>query len=163
MAKLTLRQALLPVVDKLRGIPGQLGLRLFTVTVVSRTWTGVRPGIGVNTDTQTGIKVDLGIFQTKVTQLTSKDVFASGGLYTDQDLLIGPITPPFPSSGADGDAISVFDPVYGANPTEVFFNIVGQNGYGGYPAGGAWFKKISQNVSKNFRFTFIVRKTGEIP
>ena len=145
--------------DILRGIPGQLGLRLFTVTIVQRTWSGSRVGLGINTDTETGVKVDLGVYQTKVKMIKASDNIASGGLYTDQDLKVGPITPPFPSSGPDGDAITVFDPVVGASPTELFFHVVGP----GYPAAGAWFKKISQDVTGNFRYTFIIRKTAEIP
>lgn len=155
----TLRNSLLPAVDIIRGIPGQLGMRLFTVTITQRSWSGTRAGLGANTDTTTGLKVDLGIFQTKVTSITMRDVVASAGLYTDQDMRVGPITPPFAGSVLDGDAITVFDPAVGANPTEIFFNIVGP----GYPAGGAWFKKISQDVSKSYRYTFIVRKTAEIP
>lgn len=152
------RDGLLPVVDILRGIPGQLGLRLFTVSVVSRVWTGSRSGLGSNTDTTTGVKVDLGIYQTKVRQLAEKDVVASGGLYSTQDFEVGPITPPFVGSTADGDAITVFDPSPGSSPTEVFFNIKGP----GFPVAGAWFRKVGQDVTKSFRYTFTVTRTAEI-
>lgn len=155
----TLRDSLLPAVDIIRGIPGQLGLRLYTVTVVQRTWTGIRAGLGTNTDTSTGVKVDFGIYQTKVTQLTNSDLIASAGMYNAQDLKVGPITPPYAGSTADGDAITVFDPAVGTSPIEIFFNIKGP----GYPAPGAWFKKIGQDVTANFHYTFIVRKTGEVP
>jgi hypothetical protein len=155
----TLRDALLPAVDAIRGIPGQLGLRLYTVQVFQRIWSGPRVGLGTNFDVATGVKVDLGIYQTKVTQLTQRDVVASGGFYSDQDLQVGPITPPFAGSFADNDAISVFDPTLVTAPTEILFNISGP----GMPAGGGWFKKISQDVSKSFRYTFIVRRTAEIP
>ena len=156
---MALRDALLPAIDAARGIPGTLGLRLFTVAIVSRTWTGTRAGMGVSTDTTTGIKVDLGIYQTKITLISANDAIASGGAYTNQDIRVGPITPPFAGSTADGDAITVFDPTPGASPTEIFFNIKGP----GYPAAGAWFAKISQDVTKSFRYSFVVRRTAEIP
>jgi len=154
----TFRDSILPAVDIIRAIPGALGLRLFTVAVFTRTWTGARVGLGVNTDVTTGLKVDLGIYQTKITLLSANDIIASGGAYTDQDIRVGPITPPFAGSFADGDAITVFDPAVLANPTGVFFTIKGP----GYPAAGAVFKKISQDVTKSFRYTFVVRKTAEV-
>ena len=155
----TLRDALLPAVDIIRGIPGALGLRLFTVVVFTRAWSGSRVGIGTNTDTQTGVKIDLGIYQTKVRQLTEKDVVASGGLYSMQDYEVGPITPPYTGSAADNDAISVFDPPTTSNPQEIYFQIQGP----GLAGATNYFKKKAQNVSKNFRYTFIVERTSEIP
>jgi hypothetical protein len=155
----TLRSSLLPAVDLIRGIPGQLGLRLFTVVVLQRVWLGQRVGIGATVDSPSSIKVALGTFPTKVSMLSTRDVVSSNGLYTDQDLIVGPITPPYTGSTADNNAIALFDPPVGANLAEIFFNIVGP----GYPAAGAWFKKISQNVTRSFRYSFICRKTAEIP
>lgn len=157
----TPRNLLLPVVDKLRGIPGLFGLRIFTVSVVTRTWNGSRPGVdnSTSTDTTKGVKVDLGTYRTKVTQITARDVIASGGMYTDQDVRVGPITPPYTGSTQDGDAITVFDPLPNAAPQEIFFNIQGD----GYPAGGAWFKKISQDVTRPMRYEFVLRRSAETP
>ncbi len=155
----SLREALLPVVDQLRGIPGQLGLRQYTVSIYKREWTGPRVGLGFSTDTETPIAVDLGSYTPKVKMLTTHDIIASGGAYTDQDLKVGPITPPFAGSGPDGNDITVFDPTPGEAPVEIFFKIIGP----GYPAEGAWFKKIAQDVTGNFRYMFTVRKTAEIP
>lgn len=156
---MTFRDSFLPAVDVFRGIPGIFGLRLFTVSVVSRTWTGTRPGLGTSVDATTGIKVDLGVYQAKVTLVSANDAVASGGLYTNQDIRIGPITPPYTGSSADGSAITVFDPVVGASPTEIFFNIKGP----GYPVAGAWFLKKSQDVTRSFRYSFVVSRTAEIP
>jgi hypothetical protein len=158
--RLTLRQALLPVIDRLRGLPDSLGLRLYAVQIVVRTWSGSRAGLGGNTDTATGLKVDLGVHNIKVVQVTQQDVIASGGLYSNQDLKVGPITPPFPGSAKDDDAIAIWDPVpvLGAPGAEVFFFITGPG-----MLGGAWFKKVGQNVTKNFRYEFTVRRTAEIP
>lgn len=155
----SLRDSLLPCIDVIRGVPGALGFRLYTVAVYSRTWTGSRVGLGTNVDTSTGVKIALGLYQTKITQVSERDVIASGNLYSTEDLKVGPITPPFTGSTLDNDAITVFDPVVGASPTEVFFNVKGP----GYPATGAWFKKVSQTVTTSLRYTFVVRRTAEIP
>lgn len=155
----TLRDALLPAVDVMRGIPGLLGQRLFTVSVVVRSWDGSRQGIGSNTDGSTNVRVDMGQFQVKVRQVTEKDIIASGGLYTDQDLKVGPITPPYPGGKANNSDISIFDPAVGTNPTEVFFNVKGP----GHPVEGSWYKKIGQDVTPVFHYEFTVRKTAEIP
>jgi hypothetical protein len=156
---MALRDALLPAVDAIRGIPGLLGLRLFTVAVVSRTWTGPRPGVGTSTDLTTGLKTDLGLYPVKVTMLTPNEVIASGGLYVSQDLRVGPITPPFSGSASDGDAITVFDPPATSTGFELFFRLTGP----GYPASGGWFKKVSQDVTKSFRYSFVLRKTAHLP
>jgi hypothetical protein len=156
----TLRTSLLPALDAIRGIPTILGLRLHIVTVRIRQWTGERPGEGSYVDTNTGLKVDLAIGNVKVRNLTQKEVIASGGLFTDQDLIVGPITPPYQGSATDNDAISVFDPptqVGVVSATEIFFNIQGP----GYGATGNWFKKIGQRTDQPFRYMLYLRNTGE--
>ena len=148
------------MVDKLRAIPVVFGVRLYTVAIVGRTWTGARVGIGTKTDTTTSLKLDLGLYSnTKVTQVTQRDVIASGGALSTQDLVVGPITPPYAGSALDNDAISVFELPASATPMEIFFNIKGP----GFPALGAWFKKIAQNVTGSFRYEFTVTKTAVIP
>jgi len=155
----TFREGLLPALDVIRGIPGQLGLRLFEVTVVQRSWSGPRAGIGGRVDTSTAVRVALGTYQTKVRQVTERDIIASGGVYNTQQFVVGPITPPFTGSAADGDAITAFEPPVGTAPTEVFFNIKGP----GFPTAGGWFKKVGQDVTKSFRYTFVVEKTAVQP
>lgn len=157
MAALTLRDSLLPVVDTIRGIPGLLGLRLFSVSVHTRTWSGTRAGAGSSVDFDTSIRQDLGLVPVKVRQLTETDAVNSGGVYSSQDIEVGPITPPFAGSTLDNDAIGIFEPQPGTSPVEIFFRVTGP----GLPAGGASFKKISQKVDKAFRYMFILRKTGE--
>lgn len=153
-----LRDSLLPALDTIRGIPGQLGLRLFTVSITKRLWAGADIGLGTSSDTTTGVKIDLGAFPVKIRNLSQRDAIASGGLYTDQDIEVGPITPPFAGSAADGDAISVFDPPVGTYQ-ELFFNITGP----GYSVAGDWFDKISQRTDRSFRYTFVLRKNGRRP
>lgn len=153
----TLRDSLLPALDVIRGIPAQMGLRPHTVSITVRTWSGSRAGLGSNTDTTTGIKQDLGIYPIKVRNMSQKDIIASGGLYTDQDVVAGPITPPYIGSLLDNNAIAIFDPP--SQGAEVFFLITGP----GYPTAGAYFKKIGQRVDTPMRYTLYLRKTAEQP
>ncbi len=124
-----------------------------------RSWDDSRVGLGNNTDVEKKILVDLGHFSPRVTRVSSQDIIASGGVYTDQDLKVGPITPPFSGSTQDNSDTTSFDPTPGSSGAEVFFKLIGP----GLPAEGAWYKKISQDVTRNFGYTFVVRKTAEIP
>lgn len=154
---MTLRDSLLSTVDKIRGIPDTLGVRLYTVTIRVRTWTGARPGIGSGVDADSVFWVDGGTHKPRVVQVTSRDVIASGGMYQDQDLKVGPVTPSYSGGGVSVDAI---DPPPGVSPAEVFFKIVGP----GMESGGSWFKKINTNTLPSpFGYTFVVRATGEAP
>lgn len=157
---MTLRDDILDVIDDIRGIPDELGIRLFTVAVMSRTWSGERPGLGIATNSTTPLMVAHGEFNARVRGLTSKDVLASGGLYTSEDVKVGPVTPPFLGSDADGDAIVIFDPPgKPGQGTELFFRITGP----GYSAAGDWFKKIDVETSKPFSYFLTLRKTGKKP
>lgn len=155
----TLRDALLPALDQIRGIGDTLGLRRFTVTSVVRSWSGSRVGLGSNVDAPKQIKLSLGNAKVRVRQVSQKEIVASGGFYADQDLRIGPITPPYTGSGADNSEIGVFDPAPNGTPVEFFFHIEGPE----MPSGGLWYKKISQVLTRPLHFEFVVRNTGETP
>lgn len=156
---MALVDGLLPVLDKVRGIPAALGLRPYTVSIFKRTWSGSRVGVGTATDTVTGELVSLGTYNPRVRAVTTREIIASAQLYAEQDLRIGPITPPYAGSSADHNAFSDFDPTPVASPVQLWFKITGP----GYPAGGAWFRKVSQDTTDVFAYWFVVRKTGEIP
>lgn len=155
----TLRDSLLSSVDILRGLPAALGLRLHTVTVRVRIWSDERPGKGNDIQRDTSIKVNFALGNVKVRNMSQKDVIASGSLYTEQDLVVGPVTPPYIGSTVDNDQINVFDPDTSQSPIEVFFNIKGP----GYSSQGDWFKKVGQRVDQPFRYMIYLRKTGEQP
>ena len=153
----SLRDALLPAVDTLRGIPNQLGLRLFAVTVYSRTWSGSRPGVGTPVHVELPIKVSGGSGQVRVRQLSQRDVIASGGALEDVDYAVGPITPPYIGSAQDDDQISVFNPPVQIPPLDIVFRITGP----GMGTTGVFCKKIGQDVTQNFRYMLRLRRTGE--
>jgi len=153
----SLRDDLLSDVDDIRGIPGELGVRLFSVSVLVRTWTGARPNApgSTKTDVVTPIKTGLGAQDVKVRNLTSRDVIASGGAYNDQDLEIGPITPPFP--GVDeGNAISEWETSTTTTAREVFYLVEGP----GTRVGGDLYYKINTKTDRAFRYVLTLRRVG---
>lgn len=145
---MTLRDDLLDLAEDVREIPGELGVRLFDVDVFKRVWSGERVGIGVGYDNAKPLFV--ASFRPKVVQVTSRDIIASGGLYQEQDLRIGPLTP-------SKVVVPDFDPPMGTQPLELFFRITGP----GYE-GGAWFKKVNQLTTRPFRYEVVVRATAEL-
>jgi hypothetical protein len=153
----------LRALDRIRGLPGRIklrdnGLRLYTVTIRVRTWSGTRPGVdaSTSTDADTVFWVDAGTHKTRVVQVTQRDIVASGGVYTDQDVKVGPITPLYTTGGYD---ITAFDPNETTAPAEVLFRIDGP----GMGSSGAWFRKVGQDVTKPFSYYFTLRRTAETP
>jgi hypothetical protein len=81
-----------------RAIPGQLGLRPHTVSVVTTTWSGAVTGEGTKTETVTVI-AEAGGLPPKVRWLSDEEV-AVGSLQGGA-VEIGPITPLFSGGGTD--------------------------------------------------------------
>ena len=148
----TLRKTL----DYARGYGGRLGLRPFTVTMRVRTWSGSVPGEGAPTDVDTVITVAGGTQPVKCEQVSSRDIFASGGLYTDADWKVGPFTPLY--SGGGFDATS-FDPPVGGQPTEVFWILKGRD----LPPEGALHEKIGSTRDSALHYYIVLRATGRTP
>ena len=154
----TLRDDLLADVDDIRGIPGELGIRLFAVSVVVVTDTGARPGLGSRSVTRTPIKTGLRGQNVKVRNITSRDVIASGGQYTDADIEVGPLTPPF--AGMDeGNSISEWDPKTTTSGREVYYVVTGP----GCADDGDWYVKITSKTDKAFRYMLTLRRTAKRP
>lgn len=161
---------LLHAIDVIRGIGDRIGVRPYVVAILVRRWSGARPGVDASyqiDDDQTFF-VDGGTHRPRVFEVSQRDIIASGGVFQDQDLKIGPITPPFTGAGnsaANKSTISIFDPVQGSMSSEIFFYITGpgMGAAAGANAGGSWFKKISMSITRPFRYEFVVRRTGEIP
>lgn len=151
------KDSLLPVVESIRGIPGQLGLRVFTVAgVVTKTYSGPRIGQGSVATTEVDLSVAFGMQPPKVRQLSQEDIVRSGGELETVQFEIGPVTPNFAGGGF---AYSVFEPVTTSSLTEVFFRIVGP----GTQTDGDWFVKTSAKRDRPFRFMVTVKKTAARP
>ena len=152
----TLYDDLRPDIDDIRGIAAELGGRRFTVSLVTRTWTGERVGVGTKTDVTTTIKVAHGTLDPAVAQVSTREIIASGDRFTDQDLKVGPLTPAYPGGGV-ADATAV--PALAGLPTEIFWKVTGP----GIPPGGAWFDQIWDDTGANLHTYLYLRANGKIP
>jgi len=119
----TIRDGLLPVVDALRQLPSDFGIRRYSVTLRSRAWSGGSPGLGTATDTDTLISP-----APRVRVLSPKEVASSGGTYQDGDFMIEKITPAYTSPTTGGWAPSVLQQVPGASADDVVIVMVGDEG-----------------------------------
>lgn len=155
---MSFRTDLLAAVNAIRGaVPRSLDLRQHVVTVRVRTWTGTRSSVGTTTDVDTVLTTGDGVSNPKVKEVSSKDIVASGGLLTDQDVIVGPFTPEFAAGGIAG---SVTEPATTTTAREVYFKITGP----GMPTNGRWFKRVTDDTSKNFSQWLTLRSMGtEVP
>lgn len=96
-----------------------------------------------------------------VRQLKRSEVIASGGLYTDRDVRVGRMTPPYPAGAfgpAGGFDDTTLDPI--AINSASAENIWILNGPG-YPATGAVCQKISEEFTA-LHASVVLRATGRI-
>lgn len=159
-----LRDNLLPVFDKVaRGIPNKLGLRQYDVSLRTISWSGSRPGVGTKTITDVHFSVNQGKAgndRPKVTLVSTREIVASGGRYTEGDFRIGPMTPQYTDSQGRtfGTTPDDFQLAIKNSPTEIFFNLKGPGMSD--QVGGDWFELVETDFTKNFGYTIVVRKTG---
>jgi hypothetical protein len=150
--------------DEIRGIPGELGLRSRSVTLLVRTWTGAQPGFGTLTDTRTVLTNNSYPGQAqnpRIREISNREIIASGGLYRDRDIKIGPLTPSYVADlmrPAGGVTDANVDPPVTVSPTETFWLVAGPT----MPAGGAWCEKIEEEYGA-FHYFVVVRATGKTP
>lgn len=95
---MTFASSLYPMLARVRAIPGQLGLRPHTVSVVSRSWSGGQTGEGDETVVNVPI-VEADGRPPKVRWLSNEEI-ALGGLPSGS-VQIGPITPSFSDGGTN--------------------------------------------------------------
>lgn len=120
---MTLRDDLLPVVDSLRDLPNQFGLRRYTVTLRSRTWPGGAPGLG------TPVSVDTVITPPpKVRSLSPKEIADSGGAYLDGDFMVEKITPSYVSPTTGGWSPAVLHQHPGSLAQDCLIVLMGDEG-----------------------------------
>lgn len=98
----TLRDQLLPVVDQLRALPQQFGIRRYTVTLRTRTWSGDRAGRGTPTDADVVLSP-----VPRVRVVTTAEIAASGGTYREGDFRVSAITPNYAGGGYSPTALQV--------------------------------------------------------
>lgn len=152
---MSFRDDILPDLDAIRGIPGELGLRRHSVKVRVRTHSGARPGLvgSSSTDVDTPLLVGNGTQSPKVTEINVRDVVASGGLYEAGDYRIGPVTHEWSNGGTSLDTTN---PATTSVGREVFYIIEGP----GFATGGAVCKRVSDESLPNFHINIVVRRMG---
>lgn len=148
---MTLKDDLLPLIDRLRAIPADLGFRPYQVWVRTTTWTGSRFGVGTKTVTDTRLLV--GGKDPKVREVRRKDAVAGTSELVNADYEIGPLTPEFASGGV---AESTINPQKGNDPGTVLFLIKGP----GMPEEGQLCQRVGDHVDKPLRTVIRVRTVG---
>ena len=155
-----INDALLATIDSVRGIADTVaGLRLYDIQVYIRTYAG-RPGNHGTTFTEVSypLTVANGNARPKVTLAKQASVVLSGSMLDDEDLIVGPLTPPYQGSTNNTD------PSYWNPPPDttgkviaVRFLVTGDNDL----QSGAWFKLLSYDLSRATRLMLTLRKTSE--
>lgn len=155
---MSLLDDLLPVFGTVRAIPGSLGLNPYSVEVIVTTWTGERPGLGTQTQTVTAISENGQ--NPDVEEISTREILASGGLYRDQDLRVGPITPPWTAIdlSTGGTALTTLDPTLSKGQS-VRYRLKGP----GLPVAGALYEKVQINTTDPTGYTLVIRKTAQVP
>lgn len=98
----SLRDQLLPVINQLRQLPSFFGLRRYTATIRTRTWSGTYLGEGNPTD------ADVVLTPTpRVRPITTQEIAASGGTYRQGDWLVTSVTPAFTGGGYAPSALNL--------------------------------------------------------
>lgn len=95
---MTLASSLQSVLESARGIAGSLGLRSFNVFQQTSTNSNGEVFLGYGTTSTIETQLLVGGYSPKVEQVSEKEVLASGGVYTAQDLKVGPFTPDYLTS-----------------------------------------------------------------
>lgn len=153
---MSFRTKLLARVDKIRQIPQRsYDLRQITVDVVVRSWSGISVGVGTHVDSYTRLYVG-GAYNVRVQEVTSKDVVASGGLLTMQDLKVGPFTPDYSGGGIPRE---VYDPPTSTQPQEILYMVRGH----GIGSAGTLYGRYDDMSLKNFSAWLYLRSLGAKP
>jgi len=148
---MALKDDLLPLIDTLRAIPGELGFRQYEVWVRKTTYSGPRVGIGASTVTETRLLV--GGQNPKVREVRNKDVVAGTPEMVSATYDIGPLTPEFSGGGI---ALSVVNPEKTSTPTTILFVLKGP----GMPEDGLLCQRVSDDVDRPLRTVIRVQSIG---
>lgn len=143
---MSLRTDLLPVMADCRGIIDDLGFRTCRVAIVTRTWTGGRPGYPdaqAYTDSTTAITPS-----PRVRIVSSREISQSGGLYQDGDVRVDKITPAFSTGGYSQAQVA---PSPDSEAVEVFYFVTG--------AITGTFALVSSSFDRALGYSVVIRRT----
>lgn len=104
------------MVDAVRAIAGPSGLdvRVYQLTIITRTWPDGRPGLGKPSDVALVLPK---IY--KIENISAKEIAASGGRYQQEDIRVGPVTPAFSGGGYSEAQLAP----EGANGVEIIYQL----------------------------------------
>lgn len=148
---MSLKDDLLPLIDTLRAIPGDLGFRPYQVWVRTTTYAGPRVGVGAKTVTETRLLV--GGQDPKVREVRRKDVFAGTPESVNAEYDIGPLTPEFAGGGVSESTIN---PEKTSTPTTVTFLLKGP----GLPTEGLLCQRVGDHLDRPLRMVIRVQSMG---
>lgn len=120
---MSLRDEILPDLDELRDLANEFGLRRYSLTLRTRTWSGGQPGMGTPTDTD--VVVDP---PPKVRLLTTKEIADSGGTYQKGDFKVEKMTPRYTSPTAGGFSPAMLQIAPGGSAQDVAWVLTGDEG-----------------------------------
>jgi hypothetical protein len=155
-----LRDKLLTVVSKLRLLPTNFGVRVYQVFVrvsvrdASPSVLFDVPGAGTATVTETELVEPNGA-RPKVEFVNEADIIASGGLLSDEDLIVDFITPEHTTYVVGGIPSNLLEPTEENTATQITYRVSGIG-----IEEGSIFKKISTHTHLPFRYKIILRKIG---
>lgn len=148
---MSLKDELLPLVDELKAIPGELGFRPYQVWVRTVESAGSRSGIGARTLSETRLLV--GGQDPKVREVKREDVTAGNKAHLEAEYDIGPLTPEFAGGGVAEDTIN---PQQTGTPAQVFFVLKGP----GLPTSGLLCRRVSDKMDRPLRIVVRVKGIG---
>lgn len=103
---MSLRDALLPVMDQLRGLPQVFGLRRYAVTIRRRVWSGASVGDGTPTNQSIVLspipRVRNSFSSATLSPEALQYILANGNVIDDRYYKVDRITPAYSSGGVSG-------------------------------------------------------------
>ncbi len=146
----TFAEGLRKQIDKLRGIPGEMGLRQVALVVRTVVWPG-KLGEGTPTRTDKAITTSGGRSY-KVADVSTKDIIASGGKYQAGQLKVGPLTPAY--SGGSW-TLAELQPPKGSTATEVYYGVTDATGV------TQWCRAVELNSFNSLHWYLVLEATGK--
>lgn len=149
---MSLKDDLLPLIDDLRSIPGELGFRPYSVVIRITTWSGQRAGEGTITSTA-DTRLLVGGQNPKVREVRTKDDVVGNTDYANTLWEIGPITPAFPGGGYN---LSVLNPKNDGSTKTTQYILKGP----GLPPNGLICVRTEDDVDRPLRAAIRVKSSG---
>ena len=145
---MSFRTDILPTVDAVRAIAGPSGLdvRVNQLTIITRTWSGGRLGMGTSSDARLELAQ---IYKVKV--VSSKEIAGSGGRYQQEDIRVGPITPAYSGGGYTPTQLAPT----GANGVEILYQLTGPN--------AGIYSLVECCTDASFHYSLVLRRRRTTP